>query len=146
MDHQSALFKTLDLHGGTLMPFPSAGERVRVLYGRVWLTEEGSPRDAFLASGEEIALGSHGLAVMEALTPARVQIFEPVSLWNRVGQGTQRAVTWIAELLEPQHQTVAASAADLKLAQALAQFDGSLGLVQRVDVQAGCAGRNQALA
>ena len=32
--------------GGTLVPFSSyAGERVRVLSGRVWLTEEGNPRD-----------------------------------------------------------------------------------------------------
>lgn len=145
MEHQSAPFKTLDLPSGTLMPFPSAGERVRVLHGRVWLTEEGNLRDAFLASGEEVALGSRGLAVVEALTPARVQIFESMSLSNRVRQGAQRTAKWLAELLEPQRQPVAA-AADFRLAQALAQFDGRLGLVQRVDVQARCTRRNQALA
>ena len=41
--------RTLDLPGGSLVPFASIpGERVRVLYGRVWLTEEGDARDAFL--------------------------------------------------------------------------------------------------
>ena len=145
MDDQSALFKILDLPGGTLVPFPSVGERVRVLYGRVWLTEEGNPHDAFLASGEEIGLGSHGLAVIEALTPARVQIFEAMSLWDRIRQSARHAVDWLTGLLEPR-QPLTASAADLKLAQALAQFDGRLGLVQRVEVQAGSAGRNQALA
>ena len=75
MEHQSTVFKTLDLPGGTLVPFSSIrGERVRVLSGRVWLTEEGDLNDAFLASGEEVALGGHGLAVIEALTPARVQL------------------------------------------------------------------------
>ena len=148
MKHESAVSKTLDLPGGTLVPFASSpGERVRVLYGRVWLTEEGDPRDAFLVSGEEVALGGRGLAVIEAFTPARVQIFESRSLWHTVRQGAQRAVQWLTDLsLEPTRRPVAASAMDLKLAQALAEFDGSLGLVQRVEVQAGCPGRNQALA
>jgi hypothetical protein len=71
--------RTLDLPGGGLVPFSSApGERVRILYGRVWLTEEGIARDAFLASGEEVALGTRGLAVIEALGPARVQLIEDV--------------------------------------------------------------------
>lgn len=70
-------FRTLDLPGGSLVPFTSIpGERVRILHGRVWLTEEGSRHDAFLASGEEVQLGSRGLAVIEALGPARVQLYE----------------------------------------------------------------------
>ena len=59
---------------------------MRVLSGRVWLTEEGDLNDAFLASGEEVALGGHGLAVIEALTPARVQLLESQSLWSIVKQ------------------------------------------------------------
>ncbi|HVG03449.1 MAG TPA: DUF2917 domain-containing protein [Burkholderiaceae bacterium] len=146
MGHQLALLRTLDLAGGTLVPFPSAGKKVRVLYGRVWLTEEGNPRDAFLGRGEEACLGRHGLAVIEALTPVRVQIFEAMGLRDRIRQGARRAANWLAALLEPQPQPGARGTANLKLAQALAQFDGSLGLVQGVKVQAGCAGRNQALA
>jgi hypothetical protein len=74
-----SIFRTLDLPGGSLLPFASVpGERVRILYGRVWLTEEGSARDAFLASGEEVSLGSRGLAVVEALGPARIQLIEDV--------------------------------------------------------------------
>ena len=72
-------FRTLDLPGGSLIPFtPMPGERVRILYGRVWLTEEGIARDAFLAGGEEVRLGSRGLAVIEALGPARIQLIEDV--------------------------------------------------------------------
>src|SRR5512135_1811189 len=79
MTESASVFRTLDLPGGSLVPFTSVpGERVRILYGRVWLTEEGSARDAFLASGEEVSLGRRGLAVIEALGPARVQLLEDV--------------------------------------------------------------------
>lgn len=79
MTESASVFRTLDLPGGSLVPFTSVpGERVRILYGRVWLTEEGSARDAFLASGEEVSLGSRGLAVIEALGPARIQLVEDV--------------------------------------------------------------------
>lgn len=79
MRESASVFRTLDLPGGSLIPFTSVpGERVRILYGRVWLTEEGSARDAFLASGEEVSLGSRGLAVIEALGPARIQLIEDV--------------------------------------------------------------------
>ena len=71
--------RTLDLPGGSLVPFASIpGERVRVLYGRVWLTEEGDARDAFLASGEEVSLAGRGVAVIEALGPARIELIEEV--------------------------------------------------------------------
>ncbi|MEO8186427.1 MAG: DUF2917 domain-containing protein [Burkholderiaceae bacterium] len=147
MEHQTTVFKTLDLPGGTLVPFSSVrGERVRVLSGRVWLTEEGDLNDEFLASGEEVALGGHGLAVIEALTPARVQLVEPQNLSNAVKNAARQAARWLSELwLTPPRRPIAASR-DLQLAQALAQFDGSVGLVQRVKVKAGCAGGEQALA
>ena len=147
MKQQATQFKTLDLPSGTLVPFPSVrGERVRVLSGRVWLTEEGDPNDEFLASGQEVALGGQGLAVIEALTAARVQLVEPQSLWSDVKSAARQAALALSELwLTPPRQPSAASR-DLRLAQALAQFDGSLGLVQRVKVESGCTGREQALA
>lgn len=77
MKEPVSIFRTLDLPGGSLLPFTSVpGERLRILYGRVWLTEEGIARDAFLASGDEVSLDSRGLAVIEALGPARVQLVE----------------------------------------------------------------------
>lgn len=80
-------FRTIDLPGGSLVPFTSIpGERVRILYGRIWLTEEGSVNDAFLASGEEVQLASRGLAVIEALGPARVQLLEDVKGPSRVAR------------------------------------------------------------
>ena len=146
MERHSTVLRTLDLAGGTLMPFPSApGERVRVIYGRVWLTEEGDLNDILLANDEEVALGGRGLAVIEALTPARIQLLEAVSLSDAVQKLARRAVRWLSGACHPR-PLAAACSSDVKLAQALAQFDGRVGLVQCVEVQAGCAGRNQALA
>jgi hypothetical protein len=148
MEYQTTVLKTLDLSSGTLVPFSSIrGERVRVLSGRVWLTEEGDLHDLLLAKGQEIALGGHGLAVIEALSPACVQLLEPQSVWNLVRSGARGAARRFNELwLRPLHQPSVTRSKERALAQALAQFDGSLGLVQRVKVQAGCAGSNQALA
>ena len=148
MEHQTTVFKTLDLPGGTLLPLSSKrGERVRVLSGRAWVTEEGDLRDAFLAGGEEATLAGRGLAVIEALTPVRVELLRPLSAWTIARNALRRVARGIRQrglLLSRQPGTV--SAKERNLAQALAQFDGSLGLVQRVKVQAGCAGRKQALA
>lgn len=100
MKTESATFKTLDLPGGTLVPFPSTpGSSVRILYGRVWLTEEGDTCDAFLASGEEVSLHSRGLAVIEALGPARVQWIGPEDagwkIGERLGKLVARARDWL---------------------------------------------------
>lgn len=148
MEYQATVLKTLSLAGGTLVPFSSIrGERVRVLSGRVWLTEEGDLHDALLASGEEVALGGHGLAVIEALSAARVQLLQPQRLWDALQDGVKRVARRVGKFWrQPFNQPNAARSNDYALAQALAQFDGSLGLVQRVKVQTGCAGRNQALA
>jgi hypothetical protein len=148
MEYQTTVLKTLDLSNGTLVPFSSTrGERVRVLSGRVWLTEEGDLHDALLTDGQEIALGGRGLAVIEALSPACVQVLQSQSVWNLARSCVGRVARRITELwLRPSRHPHAARSKERALAQALAQFDGSLGLVQRVKVQAGCAGGNQALA
>ena len=85
MKHESTVFQTLDLPGGSVMPLQSVpGEQVRILYGRVWLTEEGSPNDAFLTSGDEVTLGTRGVAVIEALGPARIQLIESLGIGSSV--------------------------------------------------------------
>jgi hypothetical protein len=100
MTESSFRFRTLDLPGGGLVPFFSApGERVRILYGRVWLTEEGRPDDAFLASGEEVRLDAPGLVVIEALGPARVQLYEEKrgssALSCMAAKFQRRATAWL---------------------------------------------------
>lgn len=167
MRSESIVVRTLDLPGGTVVPFSSVpGERVRILHGQVWLTEEGDPRDAFLASGEEIDLATRGLAVIEAINPARVELIEPVNIvrtvanavrWATAGllrkgtdNGWERTMTRGLETTAFFAATVSALAlmaviglqefaADTAVSdavKALAQIDGRPGLIQRVEVKA----------
>jgi len=107
MSRETTVLRTLDLPGGGMVPFPAVpGEQVRILYGRVWLTEEGGGGDAFLASGEEIRLGKRGLAVIEALGPARVELIEPVTGPSILGQAAERATRLLGNLLRPRRQAV----------------------------------------
>lgn len=99
MRYEPTVFKTLDLPGGALIPFASVpGERVRVVYGRVWLTEEGSLRDAFLGTGEEVSLDTRGLAVIETLGAARIQLVEPVGISNTLLGAARRLTRWLSVL------------------------------------------------
>ena len=93
MRESPVTLRTLDLPSGSLLPFTSMpGERVRVLYGRVWLTAEGDTQDAFLTSGEEVSLASRGLAVIEALGPARIELIETVRGPSRVAHAVAALV------------------------------------------------------
>ncbi|MGZ9059923.1 MAG: DUF2917 domain-containing protein [Burkholderiaceae bacterium] len=99
MRQEPAAFRTLDLPGGALLPFASVpGERVRVVCGRVWLTEEGSLRDAFLEAGEEVSLDTRGLAVIETLGAARIQLVERVSMLKTVRGAARRLTRWLTAL------------------------------------------------
>ena len=127
MKHESTVFKTLDLAGGSVVPFPSLpGERVRVLDGRIWLTEEGSLRDAVLAPGEEVALGTRGLAVIEALGPARIQLFESIGLAGLVLNATRRLTRsltawWARQFAARSHQRAFAAVSSGVMAEEIVE-------------------------
>lgn len=90
---------TIDLPGGSLLPRRATpGETVRILRGRVWLTEEGSGGDVFLASGEHARLSGTGLAVIEALGHARIELVELQrrSVVDAAVSGIVAAVRWSA--------------------------------------------------
>ena len=50
------------------------GKTVAVFDGLVWVTQHGDPRDAFVARGESFMLDRPGLAIVEAMTEARVAL------------------------------------------------------------------------
>lgn len=77
MDWANETTRTVDLGYDQLLTFEGRpGTRVRVLYGSMWLTEEGNERDLFAACGEEVTLSSRGRSVIEGLGAARVQLVE----------------------------------------------------------------------
>lgn len=74
------------------------GERVRVLYGATWLTQEGDAEDAVLRPGTERALRG-GRALIAALEPTRVQIVsEPAHGRSLMRAWLRRARRWITRL------------------------------------------------
>ena len=70
--------RIIDLHGGELLRLDTtAGARVQVLFGTVWLTEPHRLDDVFAASGEEVVLEYGGRVLVEAQGFARVVVAAP---------------------------------------------------------------------
>jgi hypothetical protein len=68
---------------------PGARVEICCLSGAVWVTQEGDPRDLFLASGESLALSPRGVTLVTALEPATLRVAErsmaaaPLAAWWR---------------------------------------------------------------
>jgi len=70
--------RTVDLgYDQMLLLEDRPGARVHVLYGGIWLTEEGQREDVFARSGQVVALRSRKRALLEGLGPTRVEVVEP---------------------------------------------------------------------
>jgi hypothetical protein len=60
--------------GGTVALRLPRGARVRVLAGRVWITQEGDAHDWFLRCGESLRLPRTGRVVIEALSAVAIAV------------------------------------------------------------------------
>lgn len=86
MDGITTTVRTIDLGYEQILLLEGAlGTRVRVLYGAMWLTEEGAPGDRFAGAGDEIALHAPGRALLEAVGAGRVEVHTPVAR-NRIAR------------------------------------------------------------
>jgi hypothetical protein len=85
----TSLIRTIDLGNEQLMAFEGGpGERVRVICGAAWLTQEGELGDALLQAGTELPLRA-GRTLIQALGPARLQILgtaRPPGAWRRLAR------------------------------------------------------------
>jgi hypothetical protein len=63
------------LQRGKLLRLPQgAGKTVTAHAGTLWITEQGSPRDVMLRSGESVTLTRNGLAIAEAFSDASISL------------------------------------------------------------------------
>jgi hypothetical protein len=93
--------RTIDLGYDQLLIFDDGrGDRVRVLFGATWLTQEGDSGDTVMRQGTELTL-CDGRTLIGALEPARLRIVrEPVKarILVRVGALLRSARRWIRRL------------------------------------------------
>jgi hypothetical protein len=91
--------RTIDLDREQMMIFDDGrGERVRVLYGATWLTQEGEDGDAVLHPGAERML-CDGRTLIQALQPTRLQILSGTAHGRHpLRVLLRRARRWISRL------------------------------------------------
>lgn len=77
-----------DIGHGQLLAFDARrGQRVRIVHGRIWLTQSGRHRDHFAQGGDDVALAPRARTVIEAIGGARVT----VERWRPAPQRARRA-------------------------------------------------------
>ena len=72
----------------------AAPGRLRILDGRVWVTEERLRDDIFATRGDEIDLKHRGTTVIEGLTDARVAVVAAAPWPRRVLRAFRWLVVW----------------------------------------------------
>jgi hypothetical protein len=76
---------TIKLKPGGVIPLrAAAGSTVSVLWGSIWLTQEGDGRDYELRAGESFVVRAGGLTLIDAFDAAAVTILEP---WGERARG-----------------------------------------------------------
>ena len=112
--------RTIDLGYEQLLTFVGRpGTRIRVLFGSMWLTEEGCAQDVFAGCGDEVTLKSGGLSVIEGLGAARVQVIDPARRAWRVSIVDKAQRVWQALRPRVQARDVLARLVILVLALAV---------------------------
>jgi hypothetical protein len=102
MLRDTTLLRTLDLPDGGMVPVAVVpGEQLHVVYGRVSLTlnTAGAGHQQTLAGGDEVRLDRDGLAVIEAIGPARIQLYEPVRLASPLRRAAENTARRLGALL-----------------------------------------------
>jgi glycosidase len=69
---------TIQIKQGNLISLPDAeGSTIAVLWGKVWLTQDGHQRDYDLSSGESFTIRGDGLILISALENSALTILQP---------------------------------------------------------------------
>ena len=101
------------LDGGRVVRLGSAGGRLEVLHGRVWLTRAGDPDDYFIDHGRSVVVPASGRALVEALDDGQPALiaWRPRTLTDRLGDliGSTFRRCW--EIADPALRIVAGALA-----------------------------------
>jgi hypothetical protein len=74
------------LRGGSVLPLGSAGGKLEVLHGRVWVTRSGDPDDHFVDFGQSVVIPASGRVLVEALGDGQTALvaWRPGTIVDRV--------------------------------------------------------------
>jgi hypothetical protein len=103
------------LRAGRVMALGSAGGRLEVLRGRVWLTREGDLDDHVVASGESLRIAPNGSALVEAWDdedPALVAWW-PGTVFDRLSAYLRSSLSRGWEIVDPAPRISAGTVAAL---------------------------------
>lgn len=65
--------------GALLRQRDARGHGVAVFSGRLWVTQDGDPRDHVVDAGESLRFDRDGLVIMQALADARLLRLDPIA-------------------------------------------------------------------
>jgi hypothetical protein len=83
MERSLRVVQTLRMaRGEVARVVPRRGTVLRVLRGRVWLTEYGGGRDWSLTCGAAHPIQALGVAVLECTAPAIIEVLAPLPRWR----------------------------------------------------------------
>lgn len=87
----------------------AAGTRLRVLRGSVWITQDSDRKDYYLPATGTITLDRPGLALVQALEPVELVVWQPVpqiSVAAQLARGLARVsralAGWVARRFGPE--------------------------------------------
>jgi Protein of unknown function (DUF2917) len=91
------------LRAGRILPLGSAGGRLEVLHGRVWLTRSGDLDDHVIDTGQGIVVPPSGSALVEAWGDAEPALvaWRPRTFLERIGAALQGAFGRCWDIVDP---------------------------------------------
>jgi hypothetical protein len=103
------------LRGGSVVSLGSAGGKLEVLHGRVWVTRSGDPDDHFVDFGHSVVVPASGRALVEALDDGKAALiaWRPQTVFDRVAAGLHAMFDRCWEIVDAPHRIGAGVAAAL---------------------------------
>ena len=87
MERNGTKVTTINLgHEQMLLIENEAQTKIKVLYGGVWLTEEGLAQDQIVGTGATAVVHSRGRVLLEALQPSRLELARREAASTRISQ------------------------------------------------------------